>query len=272
MRQQELDKLAVSSRRAAILSILGAVIVIASLAYSAFKLADVEMVVTQKQREVATIDAELKKREAVITTLTRDIESLRNTQDGLLDFLAKVTDESQVSILDRDVDWRALKTDIDKLPSGKRKQALLTAILLAWKDIPFTMGKQSVSKGFDSPRFIEYVLSKNGVKIRKESDERMSDALMRSFKKVEKPRPGDLVFYKGQVGSFGFMYLSDGTPSSAGIGIGTLQAAAPLQIISLNNINTPYFPLIGYFRVVYPDETEQAQPSAPGDAPKATRP
>ena len=32
MRQQELDKLAVSSRRAAILSILGAVIVIASLA------------------------------------------------------------------------------------------------------------------------------------------------------------------------------------------------------------------------------------------------
>ena len=164
-----------------------------------------------------------------------------NTQDGLLDFLASVTDESQVSILDRDVDWGAVKADLDKLPSGKRKQTLLTAILLAWKNIPFTMGSQSVSQGFDSPRFIEFVLSKNGVKIDKRDDERMSDALMRSFSKVEKPMPGDLVFYKGQVGSFGFIYLSDGKPSSAGVGIGTLQAAAPLQNCQFGQYQDPIF-------------------------------
>jgi len=241
MRRQEIEKLTVSSRRAAILSILGVAIVLGSLTYSAFKLAELERAVVQKQKEIAT--------------LTDDIEGLRNTQNGLLDFLAKVTDEAQVSILDRDVDWGAVKADIEKLPSGKRKQAILTAILLAWKDVPFAMGSQSVSQGFDSPRFIEYVLSRNGVKISKASNERMSDALMRTFKRVEKPRPGDLVFYTGQVGSFGFMYVSDGKPGSAGVGIGTLQGIAPLQIISLNNINTPYFPLIGYFRVVYPDET-----------------
>lgn len=272
MSDQELERLAVSSRRAAILSIFGAVIVVASLAYSAFKLADIEKAVEQKQGEVAKLDAELKKREAVITSLTRNIESLRDTQDNLLDFLAKVTDEAQVSILDRDVDWSSVKSDIEKLPSGKRKQSILTAILLAWKDIPFAMGKQSVGKGFDSPRFIEYVLSKNGIKVNKGTDERMSDALMRTFKRVEKPRPGDLVFYRGQVGSFGFIYLSDGGSSGAGVGIGTLQAVAPLQIIGLNKINTPYFPLIGFFRVVYPDETGRAQPNAPGDAPQASRP
>ena len=77
---------------------------------------------------------------------------------------------------------------------------------------------------------------------------------MHTSQKEEKPKPGDLVFYKGQVGSFGFIYLSDGKPSNAGVGIGTLQAAAPLQIVSLDNINTRYYPLIGYFRVVYPDE------------------
>lgn len=256
MRQEELQRLAVSSRRAAVLSAFGAIVVFGSLTYSAYKLADTARQIALKKEEVAAIDAELKRREAVIGTLTRDIDRLKSTQNGLLDFLAKVTDESQVSILDRDVDWQIVKSDIEKLPSGKRKQTILTAILLAWKDIPFAMGKQSVGKGFDSPRFIEYVLATNGVKIRKDSNERMSDALMRSFKKVEKPRPGDLVFYKGQVGSFGFFYLSDGKPSSAGVGIGTLQATAPLQIISLDNVNTPFFPLIGYFRVFYPDESE----------------
>lgn len=266
MRQAELDNIAVSSRRAAILSILGAIIILGSLSYSAFKLSEVERTVFEKQQEVAALDAELKKRGTEIATLSRDVDSLQNTQDGLLDFLARVTDNSKVSILDRDVDWGVVKTDLEKLPSGNRKQALLTAILLAWKDIPFTMGKQSVSQGFDSPRFIEFVLSKNGIKIDKRNDERMSDALMRSFRKVDQPRPGDLVFYEGQVGSFGFIYLSDGKPSSAGVGIGTLQAAAPLQIISLNNINTSYFPLIGYFRVVYPDETALAQQTLKGSA------
>lgn len=271
MNDREFEKIAASSRRAVILSALGAVIVIGSLAYSAYKLIDMEKAVAKKQRQIAVLDVEVKEREARIASLTNTLEGLRNTQDDLLDFLAKVTDESQVSILDPAVDWNAVKSDIEKLPPGRRKQAILTAILLAWKEIPFTMGKQSVGKGFDSPRFIEYVLSRNGVRINKKPDERMSDALMRTFKKVEKPRPGDLVFYRGQVGSFGFIYLSDGGPSGSGVGIGTLQAIAPLQIISLNNINTPYFPQIGYFRVVYPDETQQAQQSAPADARSRSR-
>ena len=266
MNDQELEKLAASSRRAAVVSIGGVIIVLLSLVYSSFKIASTEKAVQEKQQEVATLDSELKRQAITVNALTRNVESLRNTQNSLLDFLAKVTDESQVSILDRDVDWSIVKSNIEGLPNGKRKQAVLTAILLAWKEIPFTMGKQSLSKGFDSPRFIEYVLSKNGVKVIPKPNERMSDALMRSFERVEKPRPGDLVFYRGQVGSFGFIYLGDGKPSSAGIGLGTLQAISPLQVINLDNINTPYFPLIGYFRVRYPDEMAQAQPIIPPDA------
>ncbi len=254
MNPGELEKLAVASRKATILSSLGALIILSSLAYSAYKIVKVESVVKQKQIELLTVDDKLKKQEVLVNTLNQDIKNLQNTQNGLLDFIAQVTYESQLSIFDRDVDWRSVKADIDKLPSGNRKQSILTAILLAWKEIPFKMGKHSVN-GFDSPRFIEYVLSKNGIKVVKEPNERMSDALMRSFKKVEKPEPGDLVFYKGQVGSFGLIYISNGQPSSAGVGIGTLQASDPLQIINLDNINTPIFPLIGYFHVVYPDET-----------------
>jgi cell wall-associated NlpC family hydrolase len=213
-----------------------------------------ERAIAQKQIEIAELDGQLKRRESTIAALNSDIQNLRSTQESLLDFLAKVTDETQVSILDRDVDWTFVKADLQKLPGGKRKQAILAAILLAWKEIPFAMGKKSVGKGFDSPRFIEYVLATNGLKINQRTGERLSDALMRTFERVETPQPGDLVFYRGQVGSFGFIYLSEGGPSRSGVGIGTLQAIAPLQIISLSNVNTPHFPLIGFFRVVYPDE------------------
>lgn len=254
MSNQEFERLAASSRRAAGLSLLGGLIVVASLGYSAYKLAAMERAIAQKQIEIAELDGQLKRRESTIAALNSDIQNLRSTQESLLDFLAKVTDETQVSILDRDVDWTFVKADLQKLPGGKRKQAILAAILLAWKEIPFAMGKKSVGKGFDSPRFIEYVLATNGLKINQRTGERLSDALMRTFERVETPQPGDLVFYRGQVGSFGFIYLSEGGPSRSGVGIGTLQAIAPLQIISLSNVNTPHFPLIGFFRVVYPDE------------------
>lgn len=272
MSDRELEKIAASSRRAAILSLLGALIVISSLVYSFYKISDMERLIAEKQRQVSALDSEVRGREAHIASLLRNLAGLRKTQDGLLDFLAKITDEGQIGILDPDVDWNAVKADIERFPTGRRKQAILTAILLAWKEIPFAMGKQSVGKGFDSPRFIDYVLSRNGVRVSPRPNERLSDALMRTFKKVDVPRPGDLVFYRGQVGSFGLIFLSDGGSSKSGVGIGTLQAIAPLQILSLKNINTPRFPQIGYFGVVYPDETEQAQSDAEGGSPQVARP
>lgn len=254
MSDEELAVLGRRSRQAATISAAGAAIIILSLLYSAWRLAKVEQEVTEKRTTIALLDTQLRQQKSVVAELETKVSALRSTQDGILGFLANVADDSQVRLLDDDVQWSKVRAGIDSTRPGHRKQALLTAILLAWKDIPFAMSTSSIRQGIDSPRFIQYVLNKNGVAIDVRPGERASDALMRTFHKVDKPLPGDLVFYKGQVGSFGFIYLADGPEGSQGIGVGTLQASAPLQIISLDNINTPHYPLIGYYRVNYPGE------------------
>jgi len=261
MKNINYDKLQRASFRSAILTILGAIVVISSLIFSYYELNKLTKIsqeksieISQKQKELSNLKESIQVKEESINKLKNQIKQLTITQESLLDFLVSVTDEQQISIMDSSVDWTGVKNEIIQLPAGKRKDAILTAILLAWKEIPFTMGKESVSSGFDSPRFLRYVLSKVGLDIATVPGERLSDTLMKAFIKVDDPKPGDLVFYKGQVGSFGFIYLSDGDRTGSPVGIGTLQKIAPLQIISLDNINTPYFPLIGYFRVIYPDE------------------
>ncbi len=177
------------------------------------------------------------------------IENLTITQDDLIDFLAPVISEEHIYLLDPTVSWNLVKEEIVNLPAGKRKQAILIAILPAWKQIPFELGEQSLSTGFDSPRFFRYVLSKVGVNVEDEPGVRLSKTLMNTFERVDKSLPGDLVFYHVQVGSFGLLYVSEGGELGPPVGIGILQRIAPLQIVSLENINTRYFPLIGYFKI-----------------------
>lgn len=248
---QEIEK---ASKRAAWVSAMGGLIVLASIVYSFIHINTIEQELKAKKAEIQSLNSEVVALKEQIPQLTSQVHDLGQTQDGILDFLTTVTDSKSINILDPDVDWNSVKQSIENMPHGVRKQTLLNAILLAWKDIPFTMGGKSVSAGFDSPSFMAFVLSKSKVVVARKPDVRLSDSLMQQFRQVDKPMPGDLVFYKGQIGSFGLIYLADGKPGSAGVGVGTLQAAAPLQIMSLDNVNTQYFPLIGYFRVDYPDE------------------
>lgn len=229
-----------ASLRNALLSLLGVLIVLASLGYSAYELHRLENILADKQKTVKELNDK--------------IHSLSSTQNSLLEFLGSVTGQDNISIIDPSVDWPKVKQGIIEMPAGKRKDAVLAATLLAWKDIPFTLGSSQLGLGFDSPRFLKYVLEKVGVSIPTVPGERLSDTMMKFFEKTDKPLPGDIAFFKGQVGSFGFILASPGDDKMAPVGIGTLQKIAPLQIISLSNINTPYFPLIGYFRVKYPDE------------------
>lgn len=246
------ETLAQASKRAAIVSAIGALFVLASLVYSTLRIVAIEEEVNEKQALLQIVTDSLTANKTQWKALKHEVVELRNTQDNVLKFLTEVVDGKKVNLLDSDVDWSVVQRSIDTLSPGVRKQAILTAILLAWKDIPFAMGQYTPNQGFDSPRFLAYVLGKNGVHIQQRPNERLSDALMRTCIRVDKPQPGDLVFYKGQVGSFGFLYLADDEPYVAGIGIGTLQALEPLQIMRLANVNTPHFPLIGYFRVPYP--------------------
>ena len=237
---KSVEALRKASLRNASLSLLGVLIVFAALGYSAYELHRLENTLANKQKTVRE--------------LSEKILSLSSTQSSLLDFLGSVTGQDNISIIDPSVDWPKVKQRIIEMPAGKRKDAVLAATLLAWKDIPFTLGSSQLRLGFDSPRFLKYVLEKVGVRIQTVPGERLSDTMMRSFEMTDKPLPGDLAFFKGQVGSFGFILASPGNDTMAPVGIGTLQKIAPLQIISLRNINTTYFPLIGYFRVKYPDE------------------
>lgn len=256
MMQADLQAIERASKRAARVSAIGGLIVLGSIIYSFIHITTIEKEVQAKKAEIHALNNEVTALQAQIPQLTHQVQDLGQTQDGILDFLTTVTDSKSINILDPDVDWASVKQSIEKMPHGMRKQTLLNAILLAWKDIPFTLGGKSVTAGFDSPSFMAFVLSKSKVPVERTPGVRLSDSLMQQFHQVDQPRPGDLVFYKGQVGSFGLIYLADGKPGSAGVGVGTLQAASPLQIMSLDNVNTRYFPRIGYFRVNYPDELE----------------
>lgn len=254
-------KLKRTSRRTALLSALGFLIVIFSLIYSAIQLQSIENLLNEKEclldekkKELEELQIKIQNYEEEANQIQSKIQSLKYTQNSLLDFLVSVTGKDNINILDPSVNWDNVKRQIDELPAGKRKNAILNAMLLAWKDIPFTMAQENVTTGFDSPRFIRYVLRTVGIDVEIVGGERLSDTLMKTFETVDKPRPGDLVFFRGQVGSFGFILAFVGEDDEEHVGIGTLQRIAPLQIISMHNINTQYFPLRGYYRVVYPDE------------------
>jgi hypothetical protein len=126
---------------------------------------------------------------------------------------------------------------------------------LAWKDLPFSLENHSLASGLDSPHFINVVLKNVGVKVQQNPNERLSDAMMRQFQKVDSPMPGDLIFYKGNVGSFVMMYIAPGAASGNGIAVGTLQTGEEVQIVDTIHINTPVYPFIGYFRVPYSEST-----------------
>jgi len=204
--------------------------------------------------KVKQLDQQSKKLETKIDTLATKAKELRATQEDILDFLAKVTSEENIRLFDRDVDWNRTKKRILDLPPGKRKQAVFAAILLAWKEIPFELNQQSLSSGFDSPRFIRFVLFQVGIEIADRPGTPLSVNMMQIFEQVETPLPGDLIFYRGQVGNFVFMYLAEGNPYGNGVGIGMVQRIFPLLIVDTVNVNTQYFPFVGYFRVKYPDE------------------
>ena len=265
---ENMQQLQNASRRAGLLTIGGFIIILASLFYSYFQLSGLEEAIQNKkielvkqQKEIddlkiktANYKNETEKLRFEAVEISQKVKELDSTQQSLLDFLVSVTDAKNISILGSDVNWAEVKRQLNGLPAGKRKNAILNAILLAWKDIPFTMGREDVRSGFDSPRFLRYVLKTVGVDVKFESGKPLSVTLMEHFQKVDKPKPGDLVFFKGQVGNFGFILVSVGNSNSGHVGIGTLKQIAPLQIISMGNINTPYFPLRGYYRFVYPDE------------------
>jgi len=244
---QELGK---ASRRAGLLSVLGFLIVLGALGYASAKLAQLE----QQRNE---LEHERKRLAESVQQLQSRTQELLQTQAGVLDFLGGVTSSDQFRLIDRSVDWPQTRQQILGMESGPRKTAILTAILLAWKELPFSLSNRSLSAGLDSPHFIYVVLSMAGVRVEQKPGERLSAAMMRQFEMVDSPLPGDLIFYRGNVGSFVVMYIGPGSPEGKGVALGTLQTGEEVMILDTKNINTPIYPFIGFFRVPYPPEPER---------------
>ena len=240
------EELGRASRRYALLSLVGAVVVLGALAYAAMQLRTLE-------RERARLEAEVRTLADSVATLRRSTQGLVRTQDAVLDFLGGVTATERIRLVDPSVDWPATKARILAMEPGARKNAILAAILLAWKELPFSTENRGLGRGLDSPHFIDVVLSRTGVRVTQRPGERLSDAMMRSFQRVDAPLPGDLIFYRGNVGSFVVMYVGPGAPEGKGVAVGTLQTGEEVQVLDTANINTPVYPFIGYFRVPYPE-------------------
>jgi len=205
--------------------------------------------VQRLEEQSDTLERTVKELQEQIQRLRGETKDLTQTQEGVLDFLAKVTRSQQIQLIDSDVNWDQTKKQVLALPAGQRKQAVLGAILLAWKKIPFGLTRNSLAEGIDSPRFVRSVLAQVGIEISDEPNRRLSESIMSRFSKVETPEPGDLIFYRGNIGSFVMIYLAQGKPGGQGICVGTLQPGEPVQIMDSSNITTGSHPFLGYYRV-----------------------
>jgi hypothetical protein len=234
---QSLEK---KSQITALLTFLAGTSILGAIIYASLQLTQLTKQVEEKHLE--------------IRRLAIQVEDLRKTESAVLEFFNSATNGEEIKILDPTVDWPAVKISIINMRPGRRQQAVFGALLYAWKEIPFKPAGQKLSEGFDSPRFLQRVLLDVGVKFQTSKIIPVSASIMSQLNKVENPLSGDLVFYHGQEGSFGFILLSTGTATTPPTGIGTLQKDAPLQVIRLDNVNTNDYPLIGYFQVKYPDE------------------
>lgn len=232
------------SRLTGWVTLISAVFVLTAMLYATWRLGTLTDRITTNQKVIDTQVLQIKTLEA----------NVNKTEGYLLDFLGDVTNENQVRLVDTSVNWPSVEKYIIAMPAGQRKRSLMVALLYAWKDVPFTLGGHSPAIGLDSPGFLQMVLAQTGVTFEKHPGEFPSAAMMRQLQKVDSPKAGDIAFYRGQVGSFGLLILDPGSDGRAPVGIGTLQVAFPLEVMSLDNVNTDAYPLIGYFHVKYPDE------------------
>jgi hypothetical protein len=239
----QLEGLRRASRRGAAVSLFGFALVLAAMGYASLSLIHLE----HERDEL----------QGSIKSLKSRTDGLLQTQRSVLDFLGGLTASGQIRLIDPSVDWSRTEEYLMDMPAGPRKTAALSAILLAWKNLPFSTNNQSLTSGLDSPHFINIVLAEQRVHVEKRQDERLSDAMMRQFKRVDSPLPGDLLFYHGNVGSFVVMYIAPGSSAGNGIAVGTLQTGEEVQVLDTAHINTPVYPYIGCFRVPYPGSESQ---------------
>lgn len=248
---RRVDELGKASRRAALLSIVGFLAVLAALGGAITGLKSLESQREALSHRADSLRYETTALETKVKELTLRANGLEATQSDLLDFLGRITAEESIRLIYPGTDWMSTKSSILALPAGPRKSVILSALLLAWKTIPFSLQNRGLSQGLDSPHFMNSVLQRYGVGVTPGPGERLSHAMMRTFEQTATPEPGDLLFYRGHVGSFVLMYIAPGSPDGQGVAIGSLQTGQELMVVDTAFVRTEVFSFIGAFRVPY---------------------
>jgi len=255
MENTEIKRLEKSSRKSGLLSLSGILIFISSLIYASISLNNTTTKLEESERKISDMAFQIDSLNVYFKKLNESIEDMKGDEKKLTNFLIQLIKSSSTNSVTNyeDVDWEKLTIFLTHLPSGKRKTAIFISLLMTWKEIPFELGQMNPSLGFDSPSFLSYVIEQVGISVESGNNQFLSSAMMRRFQRVDKPLPGDLIFYRGQTGNFGLMYVCDCTTDGKGLAIGTLQKISSLSIYQMKNINTQSFPLVGFFRVNYED-------------------
>jgi cell division protein FtsL len=247
------EEIAQRSRRWGWLSLLGALLVFLSMGYSYFTIHKLDQEVMLKNAEISDLEEQIQKKKSDIEELNAIIPKLIEKRNSAAALLLQILDIERQVIVGRSVNWERFREQFLLLPNGQRQEAVLMAILLAWKDIPFNIEGKRLLEGFSSSSFIRYVLHHVGINIRENRGEYLSEAFMRSFEKTQSTEPGDIVCYKGDIGNFCLLIISTDAEGKALAGIGTLETANPLGIYAMSSINVRKYPLVGYFKVPYKD-------------------
>jgi hypothetical protein len=252
----DFDNLRRSSGRSAIISTTGILIFLSSSLFAGYNwfTTNKELQIVNKELQIVKYD--LKNAGDSLTKEKKKVDGLKLDESQLNQFLINLikstqTNQGIANSTGNDIDWNSIKKTIVNLPPGKRKLALTIALLTTWKKIPFGLGKNTPRKSFDSPGYIQYILGQVGINIVKKNHELLSVALMKHFKKVDKPLPGDLIIYRGEVGNFGLFYICPNGSYNNDIAIGTLETKYPLTIQTTKYLNSLNNPFIGYYRVNY---------------------
>lgn len=251
--EKELTRATRAAKLSIFLILFGVVFMLGSLFYAAKKIGGLKDQISGLTKTSIDLSNQINKKSSAKTALEKDINNLIATQQSIFDFLASITRANKIKFIDPEINWPKVQKELIVMRPGKRKEAIFGAIIMASVGTSFRLGKGSFAEGFDSSSFIEYVLAQVGVKIKRHTTKYLSETIMEQCTRTQEPKPGDLLFYKGQVGNFGLFYLAPGNPSGKGIAVGSLESVNPCVIMDTSSIN-PLFEFTGYFRVTYPDE------------------
>lgn len=217
MNNVKINKLAKMSKRSAIASLFGLLIIIASIIFSIHSLSTLQDKIVLKQEEYDKISREKSVLEDSVKELS---ERIRQTM--LFD------------VKRYNINWRISKN----LSSTQRITSLISVLQKMVYDYnpPWKLGGTSPDIGFDSPSFAAFILIKKLNVLDVDFNKRYD--LYKILPKTQKPIPGDLIFFEG---GYTMFYLKDGDhPFCVGmtpLGIASLEIDFGPRIIKYSRIN-----------------------------------